>query len=159
MRFRGRALFSLFLAAVAAYAVVAARGWPFKAALFPTVMGIPLFVIAIVQFFLDLRGKTETADGPPVDVEFSVEVPEEVARQRTFTIFAWISGFILLVLLVGFPLAVPIFIFSYLILHGSAGWWLSLALTAIAWGFFHGLFERLLRLPFDAGLVQTWLGL
>ena len=29
----------------------------------------------------------------------------------------------------------------------------------VAWGFFYGLFERLLHFPFGAGFIQTWLGL
>jgi hypothetical protein len=68
-------------------------------------------------------------------------------------------AFVTLVFLVGFPLAVPLFVFSYLVLQSAEGLWRSLALTAAAWGFFHGVFERVLRLPFGAGIVQNWLGL
>ncbi|MBI1893692.1 MAG: tripartite tricarboxylate transporter TctB family protein [Candidatus Rokubacteria bacterium] len=159
MRFSGRVLFSLALIAIAAYAIVSARQWPLKASLFPLVTGIPLLVLATAQLIADLLGKAESAKGPALDLEFSAEVPPDVARHRTAAIFAWIAGFILLVLLLGFPLAVPVFVFAYLALQGGADWWLTLTLTAVAWGFFHGLFERLLHLPFEAGWVQTWLGL
>jgi len=159
MRFSGRVLFSLALIAIAAYAIVSARHWPVKAALFPLVTGIPLLVLATAQLITDLLGKAETASGPALDLEFSADVPTDVARRRTAAIFAWIAGFILLVLLLGFPLAVPIFVFAYLALQSGAGWWLTLTLTAVAWGFFHGLFERLLHLPFEPGWVQSWLGL
>jgi hypothetical protein len=156
----GPALFSLFLAAVAAYAVVSASSWSAKAALFPLVMGIPLLVLALVQLILDLRGKTgPTVERPAMDLAPSADVAPEVARRRTLAIFAWMAAFIVLVFLLGFPLAVPLFMFSYLVLQSAAGWWGSLALTAAAWGFFYGLFERLLHLPFAAGLIQTWLGL
>jgi len=159
MRFSGRVLFSLALIAIAAYAILSARQWPVKAALFPLVTGIPLLALATAQLIVDLLGKAESAKGPALDLEFSADVPTDVARRRTAAIFAWIAGFILLVLLLGFPLAVPIFVFAYLALEGGAGWWLTLTLTAVAWGFFHGLFERLLHLPFEPGWVQTWLGL
>ena len=159
MRISARAFFSFFLAAVAAFAVLSASSWPFKAALFPLAMGIPLVVLALVQLILDLRGKAEAADGPAMDLAPSADVALGLARRRTIAIFAWMAAFIVVVLLVGFPMAVPLFMFSYLMLHSSAGWWRSLALTALAWGFFHGLFERLLRFPFGAGLIQTWLGL
>lgn len=159
MRIRGGALFSLFLAAVAAYAVLAAWSWPLKAKLFPLAMGIPLLVLALAQLFLDLRGKAETAKGPVTDLAHSADVPPNVALRRTVVMFGWMTAFVLLVLLLGFSLAVPAFVFSYLITQSSAGWALALALTAAAWGFFHGLFERLLRFPFETGLVQTWLGL
>jgi hypothetical protein len=52
MRASGGALFSLGLAALAGYAVVAAWSWPLKAALFPLVIGVPLFILALVQVFL-----------------------------------------------------------------------------------------------------------
>jgi hypothetical protein len=159
MRISAASVFSLFLAAVAAFAVVSASAWPFKAALFPLVMGIPLLVLALVQIVLDLQGRTDPAEGPAMDLAPSAEVAPEIARRRTIAIFAWMAGFIVLVLLVGFPLAVPLFTFSYLMLQSAAGWWRSIALTAAAWGFFYGLFERLLHFPFGSGLIQTWLGL
>ena len=68
------------------------------------------------------------------------------------------AAFIVLVLLAGFPLAVPLFVFSYLRVQGAAGWGLSIGLAAASWGVFHGLFERLLHFPFEAGLIQVWLG-
>jgi hypothetical protein len=159
MRISGSALFSLFLAAIAAYAVVAAWDWPLKAKLFPLAMGIPLLVLALAQLLLELRGTAEAAKGPAMDLAYSAEVPAKVALRRTGVVFGWMAAFVLLVLLLGFSLAVPLFVFSYLVTQSSAGWALAIALTAAAWGFFHGLFERLLHFPFDTGLVQTWLGL
>jgi len=157
---RARAAFSLFVAALAAYAVVSAWSWPSKAGLFPLVMGTALLALALVQFVLDLRSKAEAAQGAAaMELAPSAEVAPELARRRTVATFAWMAAFVVLVFLVGFSLAVPLFMFSYLMLQSSAGAWRSLALTAAAWGFFYGLFERLLRLPFGAGMIQTWLGL
>jgi hypothetical protein len=159
MRFSGRVLFSLSVMAIAAYAILSARQWPVKAALFPLVTSIPLLALAMAQLITDLLGKPEAASGPALDLELSADVPPDVASRRTTAIFAWIAGFILFVLLLGFPLAVPIFVFAYLAVQRDVAWWLKLTLTAAAWGFFHGLFERLLHLQFEAGWVQTWLGL
>jgi hypothetical protein len=64
------------------------------------------------------------------------------------------AAFIVLVFLFGFPIAVPLFVFSYLVVQSRAGWGLSIALTAAAWGFFHVIFERLLHFPFEAGLIS-----
>jgi hypothetical protein len=123
--------------------VAAAWSWPLKAALFPLVIGVPLFILALLQLFLQLR-----APEPPLALE----------RRRTLATFAWMAAFIVLVVLAGFPTAVPLFVFSYLMVQSSAGWGWSIALSAAAWGFFHLLFERLLRFPFDDGLVRGWLG-
>ena len=158
MRISAPSIFSFFLAVLAAFAIGSAWSWPFKTRLFPLATAIPLLVLALVQLALDLRGKAGPADGPAVDLALSSEVPETIARRRTLLTFAWMAGFIALVFLIGFPLAVPLFMFCYLMLQSAAGWWRSLALTAVAWGFFYGLFERLLRFPFGEGVIQTWLG-
>jgi hypothetical protein len=159
MPINGRALFSLGLAALAVFAIVSASSWPLKARLFPLATAIPLLVLALAQLFLDLRGKAEETGGPARDVSFSTDIPPAIARRRTLLTFAWMAGFVVLVFLVGFPLAVPLFVFSYLTFQSAEGLWRSLVLTAAAWGFFHGLFERALRLPFGSGFVQNWLGL
>ena len=142
MRLSGAALFSVGLAVVAAYAVYAALRWPPKAALFPLTMGIPLLVLALVQTVLELR------DPPPPG--------SPAARRRTFVVFAWMGTFIVLVLLAGFPIAVPIFVFSYLAMESRERLGLSIALAAAAWGVFHLLFERLLHFPFETGLIRDW---
>jgi hypothetical protein len=146
VRLSGAALFSLALAAVAAYAVYTALAWPPKAALFPLTMGIPLLALALVQTMVELR------DPPAAS-------GEAMARRRVLAVFAWMVAFIVLVLLVGFPVAVPVFVFSYLVMQSREGWGLSIALAVVAWGFFHLVFERLLHFPFEAGLILRGGGL
>jgi hypothetical protein len=143
VRISSAALFSLALALVAGFAVYTALGWSPKAALFPLTMGIPLLVLAAAQTLLDLRDPP--APGAP-----------GAARRRTLAVFAWMGTFILLVLLVGFPIAVPLFVFSYLVMESRERWGLSLALAAAGWGFFHVVFERVLHFPFETGLIRTW---
>lgn len=142
MRLSGAVLFSAGLAVAAAYAVYAALRWPPKAALFPLTMGIPLLVLAIVQVVMDLREPPEAA-------------PAHAGR-RSLAVFAWMATFIALVLLAGFPIAVPVFVFSYLVLQSREGLGLSIGLAAAAWGAFHLLFERVLQFPFEAGLIIDW---
>jgi hypothetical protein len=155
---RGRALFSLFLAGVGAFAVVSAWRWPFEAALFPLAVGVPLVVLAAVQLVLDVRGRGDPSAGPALDRPLAGEVPEAIAHRRAAALFGWIGGFVVLVALVGFPVAVPVFMALYLGLQSGAGWRLTIVLTAAAWAFFYGVFQWLLGLPFGAGWIQTRLG-
>jgi Tripartite tricarboxylate transporter TctB family len=140
VRLSGALLFSAGLALVAAYAVYAALRWPPKAALFPLTMGIPLLVLALAQVVIELR-EPPAAPAP---------------TRRALAVFAWMVLFIALVLLLGFPIAVPVFVFSYLALASREGWVLSAALAAAAWGAFHLLFQRLLHFPFETGLITDW---
>jgi hypothetical protein len=156
---KGRILFCLFLIGVAAYAVWAALGWTFKAKLFPLTVSIPLMILAITQLLMEILGKAGSTGGPAVDLEFSADVAPEVARRRVIGAFLWVAGFILLVYLLGFPLAVPIFMFSFLITQSGVGFLLSVGLTGVTWLFFYGLFQRLIHLSFEDGLIQTLLGI
>jgi hypothetical protein len=154
----GRALFSLLLAGVGTFAVLSAWRWPFKAALFPLAVGMPLAALAVAQLVLDLRGRGEPEAGPAVDLQFGGDVPDDVARRRAAALFAWIAGFVVLVWLVGFPTAVPVFMVSYLLLQSAADWRVAAGLTAAAWAFFYGVFQWALRLPFEPGWLQTRMG-
>ncbi len=156
---KGRVLFCVFLIAVAGYALWSAVGWTFKAKLFPLTVSIPLIILAVTQLLMEIFGKAETREGQAMDVEFASDVAPELARRRAVGAFLWVGGFILLVYLLGFPWAVPVFIFSYLSRQSRVGLPLSFALTAATWLFFYGLFQRLLHLPFEEGVIQTWLGL
>jgi hypothetical protein len=159
MRSKGHVVFSVFLLVVGGYVVYSASRWTFKTGFFPMAIAVPLIILALTHLLMEFFGPPEKTGGPAVEAEFSNETPPDVARRREFAVFSWIAGFIALVFLVGFPVAVPFFILFFLKLQSGVGWWQSVGLTAVAWGFFHVLFERIVRLQFEAGLFQTWLGL
>jgi hypothetical protein len=73
--------------------------------------------------------------------------------------FAWLFGFFVAVLLVGFSIAIPLMMFTYMKFQGKESWVLSLVLTGIAFIFYYALFVRVLNLPFPEGLLLPWLGL
>lgn len=144
---------SLCIMLVGAGVVVQALQWPFKAALFPLIVGIPVFLLAFVDFLLTAleKGSTEHAT---IDFTFSGHEDKALVRKRTLSIFLWILGFFFLVILMGFPIAVPLFVFCYLKLEGREGWPVTLAATLITWGCFYGLFVWFLNVPFMEGLIQ-----
>ena len=157
MKSKGHLYFSAFLLLVSGYAIFAASRWSFKTGFFPLAIAIPLLILVLVHLYLESFGAPEVSKGPAVDADFSGEVPDEIARRRVLTIFAWIAAFILCVYLIGFPLTVPLFIFFYLKVQSEVSWIHSLALTTITWGLFYLLFQRLVHIQFEAGAIQTWL--
>jgi hypothetical protein len=151
--------FSVFLIVVAGYAIYSASYWSFKTGFFPLVVAIPLVILALTDLLFEYLGISEKATGPAVETEFSNEVPPEVARRRVVVMFSWITGFIVAVYLVGFPAAIPLFIFLYLKVQSQVNWLRSIALTATAWGFFYVVFQRIVQLQFESGVIQSWMGL
>jgi hypothetical protein len=132
-------------------AIVGALSWPLKAKLFPLVVAIPLFFLAAAELISSLRDK-KVEEEPR-------EVPPDVETRRTWLAVAWIAGFFAAIVLLGFPVAVPAFVFLYLVLQGRERWLFSAIFAAVVWAIFYGLFDALLHLPFPPGLILDWLGL
>ena len=141
--------------------VYLAHEWRLQARLYPWAIGIPMLILALAQVILDLKGfkAKESADATPVDFQFTKEVDATTARNRAFVMFAWLIGFFLLIWLFGFPIGIPLMMFTYLKFQGGESWKLSIILTVVAWLCFWGLFIKLLHLPFPDGLIFTLLGI
>jgi hypothetical protein len=140
---------------LAGYGIFAATGWPWKAALFPLVIGIPLFCLAAVEALWTLFGTAQTGK-----IEMEVALTTEAGTQRRILVAVlWMLGFFAAVVLLGFAIAVPLFLFLYLKLQGGEGWLLSIGVTLAVTAIFYGLFDALLHLPFPAGWLFSWLGL
>ena len=132
---------------VSGYAVFAAKGWQWKAALFPLAIGIPLFLLAAGEVAWTFLGKR------------TAEAAEEPAQSGVALPWAWMIGIHALIVLLGFPIAVAVFMLAYLKLQAKEGWLFTIVFTAAVWGCFYGLFDLMLHLPFPAGWLFEWLGL
>jgi hypothetical protein len=114
--------------------------------------------MAVAELVMGLRGMKKSGKGG-VDFKLSEDVDPKVAMRRTLITFAWIVGFFLLILLLGFPIAVLLFLFLNLKFQAKEGWPLTLILTAATSVFFYGLFIRLLDIHFYEGVILRALGL
>jgi hypothetical protein len=148
---------ALGIMAVSGYGVIAAWAWPWKASLFPLAIGIPVFCLAAAEALWVLLGTTER--GETKDFQMSHDLPDKEILKRTGLAAGWILGFFAAIVLLGFPFAVPLFVFLYLKFQGNEGWVFSAVFTAAVWLFFYGLFDQLLHLPFPDGWLLTWSGL
>jgi hypothetical protein len=153
MRLKGRAVMSFCIMLVGAGVVIQASQWPFKAALFPLIVGVPVCLLALIDFLSSAFEKSDK-EQTTIDFKFSGHEDKALERRRTVSIFLWILGFFFLVIFVGFPIAVPLFVLCYLKLEGHEGWFVTLAATFITWGTFYGLFVWFLNVPFMEGLIQ-----
>ena len=160
MRARTDIRFFLALGTVllAGYALYSSIDWPLRTALFPRVIGISLLLLALTETILSMLGVERKREGHAVDFELTTDVDPVIARKRTVAILGWTLGFLALIVVIGFPIAVPLFVFLYLKLVGKEGWLLTLILTALSWLFMEGLFNRLLHIPFPEGWIFSLLG-
>lgn len=136
-------ILAVMILLAAGYAVFAAKGWQWKAALFPLAIGIPLFCLAAVEVVWSVLKKEAGGESAPL----------------TALPWIWLVIFLALVVLFGFPIAVAAFVLLYLKVQAKESWLFSIILTAIVWGAFYGLFDAMLHLPFPPGWLFEWLGL
>ena len=154
IKFSGNNLMNLFMIALSCAVIITARDWPLRAALFPMTLGISGATLAVAELLLSLFGieggaKKQTA----VDYSPSGNDDKVLERRRTLFIALWIILFSLLIFLLGLPLAVPLFVFSYLKFQGKESWGITILMTASCWLFFNGLFVQLLHTSFEEGYL------
>lgn len=158
MRYNGKTLMSFGLVVIAAWVIITALQWPLRTAVFPVTVGILVFLITIGELLLGLFEKKEV-DEKKVEADLSpLEMMDQPLPTRKMLLAsAWTMGFFLLILLLGFPISVPLFTFVYLRLHGKEGWRMTIGLSALAFACFYGLFVWMLHIPFSEGWVQQGL--
>ena len=160
LRLNWTTAFSFALVVIFALALWQSRKFNFTAGFFPWVLGFPVFAFAILQFILDLTGRSggkdeergggDDWDGP------GIGLPKEVVNRRTAGVFGWIFGWLAAIWLFGFTIGAPLCTFLQLKVGERERWPLSLALTAAAWAFIYVVFDRLLHVPFPKAQVLLW---
>lgn len=127
-----------------------ALAWPLKAKLFPLVIGIPLFCLALAEVLWIVLAKKKT---DAAESRLSADQPNDIALRRTLLAAGWAVGFFVAIVLLGFQVAVPALVLAYIRLQGKESWLFTIAFTAGVWAFFYGLFDLLLHLPFPPGIL------
>lgn len=154
-------LFSASIVILLALGLWQSRNFGFRAGLFPWAIGFPVLALAIVQLGMDLLGYAERRSvqiGMEVGPELpGPELPGEVVYRRTVGVIGWIIGFFVAIWLLGFSLAIPLTTIIYLKIAGREKWPITLISALIAWGFFYGLFDYLLHVPFPDAQLLLWL--
>ena len=157
------ALFALFILAVFGYILYEAwygfGSWEPRAALFPLTIGIPSVIFTGIVLGRELLRSTRVVSHEEIPgEEEEPEVDPVVAKRRTVTIVGWISGFFVAIWLLGFTAAAAVATFLYLKVGAGERWPVSIILAAICWGFFYGVFDYSLQMPFPKGDLFVWLG-
>jgi uncharacterized membrane protein (DUF373 family) len=155
----GKILATSGLVALVGWMIFTAWGWPFRAALFPLAVGLPLLALVVVELFLTVTGKSRGIEEESLGADFRLSETSDHAltERRTVIIAVWILSFLLMILLVGFPIAVPLFFFLYLRLGAKESWAATIGTTAVAAASFYALFVWLLRTPLHEGWIQRLL--
>lgn len=147
-----KSLFTLFILLLLSWAIYIARDWTLRASIIILVLGSVGVILSLVQLISDLVPNRAGA-AEPEGIAFDAPALKPEGRWGNLEIWGWILGLYAAIHLIGFPAAVPLFVFAYAKIYG-ASWRLSLILAAVGWGFLYGLFEKILHVPWPESLLK-----
>lgn len=144
-------LFTSFLGLVIFLALFIAKDWPVRASIVILLLGSIGIILTLVQLAFDfksLRAEVSKVQRPT----FEVAALEHQGRWGSLEIWGWLWGLFFSIHLIGFPIALPLFVFLYVKLYGGK-WVTALLIAAGTWGFLYGIFEQVLHVPWP----KPWL--
>lgn len=135
--------------------IILSLGMPIMSKLLPLTFGSTIFLLAAIKFWqefssLDRRGAAITED------EVRKREESKATRRGYLLAGAWIAGFTLASYLLGLLTAVPLFVFSYMKMHGTR-WRTSIIFATVILAIVYFGFQRMLEIDLYPGLLFTWL--
>jgi hypothetical protein len=146
-----RVLFTAFIGLVMLAAVFVAKDWPIRASIIILLLGGVGIVLIAIQLAMDIKA-LRIAESPVTRPTFEVQAIQHQGRWGSLEIWAWLWGLFFAIHLIGFPIALPLFVFLYVKLYGGS-WLTAVLLTAFTWGLLYGIYENLLSVPWP----KPWL--
>lgn len=149
MRIDGRvALAALMLAIFVGMDAMAAT-YPFKAALFPLVVGVPGAALCLFQLLVELR--------PAPLAQPQAEPKHARPIKRELQLIAWWCTFVAGVLLFGFLIATPVLLYAYLRFDSHEPHWRALLFAVAGIAVLYGVFSELLSTQLWPGFLPPML--
>jgi len=148
MRLRPSSYFLLAVLAVTLAIVVRSLSFPRpETKLLPLIIGGLVFILAAIELVRELRAKAKPQK------ETRVEARENL--RPYFVVGAWIAGFFVAIYLLGFIIAIPLFVLSYIKSRGI-GWLTATSLAVLTTIFIYVVFEWFLKVDLSQGLLLSW---
>jgi TctA family transporter len=168
-RINAGSIFTLLVFFAFLAAIYVSRDWPMQTRMFPWTVGLSALAFCIIQLFLDLwraqsPASAEDASGI-MDLPVDKDVPIKVVARRALAQFGWVLGLFGGIWLVGFLIAMPLYVLSYLKLQARENWRVTIFCTSLIVLLLFGLFHYILNIrwlePIIAGpqrMLIGWLG-
>ncbi len=151
----------MFMVAVFVFAIVSSQDWPGGSRLFTLAIAIPGLFLTLLHLVREAVRKPMPSDVSYLsysDTPIDRSISKPVMRSRTLNIFSWIFGLFILIWLVNFKIAVPLFTFFYIKFQARENLLISFLLTGIMIALIIGVFDLILHVPWPKGVIQSWIG-
>lgn len=123
--------------------------------LLPLVFGSVVFVLTAIGIWRETVEDKKQTTAPESKIEANKEAYEDWSGQLLNG--AWILGFLIGNFVLGFIVALPLFILFYMKWLGTR-WTVAIIFAILTTAFIYAIFELVLRVDLYKGLLLTWLG-
>ena len=154
MKLNGDARLYIFVLAISLFTIVwslLAVDYRFESKLLPVLIGSIVFLLAAAGLWNEVRAQKTHAAASSLGSALARE-----SWHGYLVHFGWLAGFLLAIYLVGYLLAIPIFLFSYTKRLGS-GCRVAIASALTVSAFIYVAFELALDVKLYRGLLFLWL--
>jgi len=149
---KGELIFSFFLLALIGWFIIDAFSYRLQVRITPLVIGIPAAVLAAAKIILDLSRPKK----PSYELDGylrSVKIRNVRMRQEHVT-FILLIGFVALIFLFGFLIAIPLFLFFQLKFLNSERWPTAIGISVGTCIFSYVLFVLIFEIPLFGGVFD-----
>ena len=157
MKLRGSSYFFIVIMVIMLVIIgLSLRMEHFESKLLPLIIGTAVLILAVIGLGREILAGGERQI---TTTEGEATTREETGEGWRGYLFAgaWVVGFFLAIFLLGFLIAIPIFILAYMKLHGTR-WLVAIAFAILTPLLIYGIFELALAVILYRGLLLSWLG-
>lgn len=137
-------IFMALMVALVAYSLGMAH---YKSKLLPVVLGSAVFLMSGLELW-----RTMTRRKPARSAEEAEESEKKSSWSGYLSNGAWLTGFILVTYLLGFLVAMPLFLISYTRWLGTR-WLTAIVIAAATSGVMYGVFEAAMQIELYRGVL------
>lgn len=151
MSIKHNSYFLIFLVLLGLFGIIQSLTFRrFEAVVLPILLSSAVFVLASIELSRELRRKDRAQTS--VDVRPEREAQAGVGLRRFGSALGWVAGFSLGIYVLGFIIAIPLFVLAYVKRQGQS-WPMAIGLAIIVIAFIYGAFQLGLKAPLYRGLV------
>ena len=118
--------------------------------MFPLVTGSLLVTLSLLK----LAARQEPEATPSMTSDDLPDIFATASRAEWISAVGWMTGFFVMLWLLGALVAVPLFALAYLLAVSRQSPVLAGGYALVSWTFVYGLFDRILHIPLPAGVLM-----
>ena len=140
--------FSIIVLCVFVGSVYIAADWDIRVSQFPLAVGVPGALLALLAIYIDGKALSRARINASDWLSVLKEASHQAVLPKSMKFISAIIAMILVTLFVGQKIAVPLFIFLYLMLWAKRSISVSFLYTSLAWFFLVLFYDRIIHMQF-----------